>query len=353
MALKQTKVFHVAAHDGYQLEVKIDFPPNSKSIAVFCQGSGPNTYDNHRELNGRHFNYFDLFADECCRRGIAFCRWNTRGCSLSDCASDFVAVNEAEFSTYCPETSVQDILTVKRFVKAIPAFQHSKVLLMGMSEGASLIPFAAEKCRDVAGLLLLSFSCRNMKEILDWQLSGGSSMVNMCRYFGCPQKGVLERDDFLADVFHVRSALFPDTAFEDLDADGDGRITQADFAIRLADYKRKVFQAIEAGDDQWLKENYPVRATSCWFRQHFALPDIAAALCTVTAPVYIFRGDDDANIPADDIDKLRKAASAAGRDNLHILTFPGHDHDLNYLQYIVNGTIPDGLQRVFDIAQAL
>ena len=65
MALKQTKVFHVAAHDGYQLEVKIDFPPNSKSIAVFCQGSGPNTYDNHRELSGRHFNYFDLFADEC------------------------------------------------------------------------------------------------------------------------------------------------------------------------------------------------------------------------------------------------------------------------------------------------
>ena len=40
-----------------------------------------------------------------------------------------------------------------------------------------------------------------------------------------------------------------------------------------------------------------------------------------------------------------------GKSNLHIFTFPKHDHDLNYLQYIFTGVIPDGLQRVFfDIA---
>ena len=65
--MKQSKIFHVEAYDGYLLDVKIDYPKNSKSIVVFCQGSGANTYDNRREIDGKQFNYFDLFADEFCR----------------------------------------------------------------------------------------------------------------------------------------------------------------------------------------------------------------------------------------------------------------------------------------------
>ena len=36
--MKQLKIFHVEAYDGYMLDVKIDYPQNSKSIVVFCQG---------------------------------------------------------------------------------------------------------------------------------------------------------------------------------------------------------------------------------------------------------------------------------------------------------------------------
>ncbi len=38
-------------------------------------------------------------------------------------------------------------------------------------------------------LLLLSFSYENMRDTLGWQLSGGSSMVNICKYFDCREKG--------------------------------------------------------------------------------------------------------------------------------------------------------------------
>lgn len=351
--VKQTSLFHIKAFDGYILDVKIDYPSNSESIIIFCHGSGANTYDNHREINGIHFNYFDLFTDEFCKRNIAFCRWNTRGCSLSDVSPEFVSINANKFETYCPSTSIQDILTIKKFVKTLPQFNQSKVLLMGISEGATLIPFAMTQCKDVAGVLLLGFSYENMKDTLDWQLSGGSSMVNMCKYFSCSEKGFIEKTDFISDKYNVRSSLFPDTEFEDLDIDKDGKITQNDFALQLADYKIKVLQAIEDNDDEWLRDNYSVHVTSKWCKEHFDLPDVSTVVCSLTVPIYIFQGEDDANIPISDIDKIRTDFDRTGKKNLHIFTFPNNDHDLNYLQYVFSGAISDGLLCLFDTAQAL
>lgn len=104
--MKQTKIIQVQAHDNYNLDVKIDYPANSESVIIFCHGSGVNTYDNHREIAGKDFNYFDLFADEFCKRNIAFCRWNTRGCRISDIPPDFVSINLEEYANYCPSTSI-------------------------------------------------------------------------------------------------------------------------------------------------------------------------------------------------------------------------------------------------------
>lgn len=351
--MKQTSLFSVKAYDGYMLDVKIDYPLKTESIIVFCHGSGANTYDNHREIDGRCFNYFDLFTDEFCKRNIAFCRWNTRGCSISDVPPEFVSINEKEFQTYCPSTSIQDILTIKSFVKTLPQFKHSKILLMGISEGATLITYAMTHCEDISGLLLLGFSYENMKDTLDWQLSGGSSMVNMCKYFGCTGKGFIEKEDFISDKHNIRSSIFPDTKFEDLDIDGDGKITQNDFALQLSEYKAKVFQAIEDNNDEWLRENYSVHITSKWCKEHFALPDVSSVMRSLSVPIYIFQGEDDANIPKSDIDKIRVDFDNADKKNLHIFTFPKHDHDLNYLQYIFKGTISDGLLCVFNIAQTL
>ena len=221
--MRQTYIAQVKAHDNYKLEVKIDYPGKSDGIVIFCHGSGPNTYDNPREIEGKHFNYFDLFADEFCRRSLAFCRWNTRGCAVSNHPPDFVAIDRAGYETYCPATSIQDIITVKNYVKALPQFRYAKILLMGISEGATLAPFAAVQCDDIAGLLLAGFSYGNMRDTLNWQLSGGSSMVNMCKYFDCREKGFIEKEDFVRDKYNVRPTLFQDIPFEALDIDGDGK----------------------------------------------------------------------------------------------------------------------------------
>ncbi len=259
--MKQTKIIQVQTYDGCNLKVKIDYPVYTESIIIFCHGTGPNTYENHREIAGKHFNYFDLFVNEFTSHNIAFCRWNTRGCSISDVPPDFVSVNQKEYETYCPSSSIQDIIAVKNYVKTLPQFKKSKILLMGVSEGAVLAPFAAAQCKDIEGLLLLGFSYENMKDTLYWQLNGGSSMVNMCKYFDCREKGFIEKTDFNRDKLNVRPTLFPNIEFEDLDIDKDGKLTQKDFSLQMEDYRRQVFQAIENNDDEWLRNNYPVQIT--------------------------------------------------------------------------------------------
>src|SRR5699024_10512856 len=140
-----------------------------------------------------------------------------------------------------------------------------------------------------------------MRYTLYWQLSGGSSMVNMCKYFDCRKKGFIEKTDFVLDKLDIRSSLFPDVEFEDLDIDKDGKLTQNDFALQLADYKKQVFQAIEDNDDEWLRNNYSVQITAKWCKEHFALPDIAIIRCSLNVTIYIFLDDDDAYIPIADI----------------------------------------------------
>lgn len=348
--MKTTKIFTVNAADNYTLNVKLDFPQAPKSVVIFCQGSGTNTYDNHRQIGDLEFNYFDLFSDEFCKRGIAFCRWNTRGCSTSDTPPDFLTINEKDFRTYLPSTSIEDILSVTAYIKTMPQFENAKVIFMGISEGATLIPFAAQKCNHVSGLLLLSFSYENLKQTLEWQLSGGSSMVNICKWFDYSKKGYVTKEDFETDKYQVRPSVFPDISFEDLDLDKDGRLTEHGFALSLADYKNSVFQAIENNDDEWLKNNYEVRITSKWCKEHFALPPVTEALASLSVPIHIFQGKSDANIPFSDIEKIELDFKNNKKENLFIHSFENHDHDLNYLQFPYYGTISEGLLSVFNTA---
>jgi hypothetical protein len=177
--MKKTEFYKVKAADKYLLEVKLDYPENPKSVVILCPGSGPNTYDNHRKAGDIEFNYFDLFSDELYKRNIAFCRWNTRGCILSDNPPDYVSIDPEGYATYYPSNSIEDILTIKSWVQGLSQFRKSQIILMGISEGATLVPFAAAKCADLAAILLVGFSYENMKDTLEWQLTGGSSMVKV------------------------------------------------------------------------------------------------------------------------------------------------------------------------------
>lgn len=94
-----------------------------------------------------------------------------------------------------------------------------------------------------------------------------------------------------------------------------------------------------------------MRITSRWCKGHFSLPPVSDALCSLSMPIYIFQGSEDANIPSSDIEKIRQDFENKKKSNLNIYVFQNHDHDLNYLQFPIYGLISEGLQKVFDVAK--
>lgn len=82
-----SEIVKIKSFDNTVISGKLDLPSNVKSVpalVVFFPGTGPNTYENHRKINNIEFNYYDLFAQELSKRGIAFFRYNTRGVETGD-----------------------------------------------------------------------------------------------------------------------------------------------------------------------------------------------------------------------------------------------------------------------------
>ena len=113
-----TLLTHNAA-DGVTLTGKLDLPAGEvRRLVVFINGSGPNTYDNTRQLDeNTTYNYFDLFAERLTAGGTAFFRWSTRGCTPGGEPPLYTDIDEAAYQTYVPENSIRDAETVVRALR--------------------------------------------------------------------------------------------------------------------------------------------------------------------------------------------------------------------------------------------
>jgi len=341
----------IPSFDGYKLKAKLDMNDikTCEKLIVFIHGTGPNTYDNRRKIGEVEFNYFDLYVNELCKMDYAFCRWNTRGCFNSEKPPMYVDINEEEYKTYLPSSSIKDIEHVIRFLKNMDCFKNSKIYLFGASEGATLAPLVAfNKNVHIDGLILMGYSNENMKTTLEWQMTGGSSMVNMCKMFDYEHKGFITKENFEEDRHNLRPIYFKNIKFKKFDKNRDGILTKEDFEIMLRKEKEALFHAITTDNDKWIKKNYSVRITSKWCKEHFMLPPMKEVLPSIDVPIHIFHGRDDANIPVEDIFNIDRKFKMLGKENLTIHVFDGHDHDLNYMLYPFRGVISEGIQSIFD-----
>lgn len=352
--VRAADIISIQADDGYTFDGRLclpngDAPP--EKLVIYVNGSGPNTYENHRESGELAFNYFDLFADELTARGIAFFSYNTRGVTLGTEAPYFAEIDEEAYQGYVPANEIKDVNAIVRQLKKNPQLADAQVLLLGWSEGTIIAPNAAlEPENQIDGLLLAGYCNDTMADILEWQQTGGSSMVFYRQYFDYDGDGAVSPEEFEEDRYQLKAQL-GDVEFSQLDQTGDGKLKEDDFAILLKENRDQVFQAFDGGDDQWLKENYGVRLTSAWFQGHRELAPNSETLPKLDIPIYIFHGEYDANCDVQGVYEIEKTFQELGKSNLKAQVFPGGDHDLNYTQYVVNGTIPDGIAAIFQACQ--
>lgn len=352
-AAVESELVTVTAYDGMEFEGKLRMPQGdtAEKLVIYVNGSGPNTYDNKRSLGETTFNYHDLFAEQFTQEGIAYFSYNTRGVTAGEEAPYYTAIDEAAYQTYLPTNSVRDVESIIRLLKADGRLKDAKVILLGWSEGTMIAPLVALGGQAPVDALFLAGYCNEtMADILDWQQTGGSSMVTVGAYLDGDGDGVITREEYDADPYQVAAQL---GAFEELDANADGKVEREDFRQLLEESRRETFRAFDGGDDEWLKEHYGVRLTSAWFADHRTLAPNSETMLKLNLPIYIFQGEIDANVPAQQARDIAQAFRTAGKTNLHLQEFGWHDHDLNYALYPMQGVISEGLQAIFDTVGSL
>ena len=205
-----TELMEIEAYDGYALQGKLDLPASGSAdkLVLFVNGSGPNTYDNHRLMGEIEFNYYDVFAEQLTQRGIAFFRMSTRGVTPGETPPLYAEIDEEAYKTYIPSNTVRDVESAVTALKADARLKDARVYLLGWSEGTAIAPLVAQRAQvPVDGLLLAGYMNERMEDVLNWQQTGGSSMVFYRQYFDYDGDGVVSKEEFEEDRYGVSAVL--------------------------------------------------------------------------------------------------------------------------------------------------
>lgn len=346
-----SELLKIKSFDGYTLTGKLDLPVNVSNVStlvIFVPGTGPNTYDNHRLIGGKEFNYYDLFATELGKRQVGFFRYNTRGVDLGTTPPMYDTIDKTEYVKYTPLNQAQDIEAMITELKKNEKLKDAKIVLLGWSEGTIVAPLVAERKKvEVSSLMLAGYCNEKMQDIIEWQLSGASSMIFYCRYFDVNFDGVISKKEFNADPNGLILSTLGGVKFEQLDMNKDKKLTKADFATILTEQRNNVLNAIAKGDDEWLWNNY-FQITSEWLTGHANLKANKDTLLKLDLPVSIFNGVYDQNVPLQGVYDIYDTYQAKGKTNMKAFVFDQNDHDLNYIQYPLYNVIPESFVRIFD-----
>jgi pimeloyl-ACP methyl ester carboxylesterase len=343
--------------DGEVLTGKLYLPAEGdvRELVIYVHGTGPGTYLTRRAIGGVEFSYFDMFGEQFTSRGIAFFSYNKRGVELSDTPPHFDKVDREKFKQAVPSVEVRDLGTVIRFLRDTPRLGDAKVVLLGWSEGTIIASMVAEnKDNRVAGLLLAGYAHENMFDLIKWQFSGASSMLNLNPVFDHDGDGSISEEEFASDdpsAAAMRKAL-GDAPFGTLDMDSDGALTREDFRLLAQPQYKLILSKVEARDGDWIWKNY-FRVSIEWLEEHFALEANKTRLLRLDVPIYVFHGDGDANADIEGVRDLQARFDEHGKTNLRTFIFEGHDHDLNFLHWVFKREIPPGIAKIFEVAESL
>ena len=338
---------------------KLDLPSGAnkiKKIVIFVHGTGPGTYQDHRKFGTIEFNYFDYFAEEFNRRGVAFFVANKRGVEVGDQPPFYDKVDRDKFEMVGPANSAKDIASSIQQLRKDKRLKNTKFLLFGWSEGTIIAAMVAdEKKNKVAGLFLAGYVHENMSDVIRWQNEGESSMVAIRGYFDKNSDTKISKTEY-ESTDNVATAMrthgFKDATFEQIDINKDAAIDKADFMlIRDAPYKL-FLSKWEAKDEDWIWQNY-FRVSVNWLNEHSKLEANKSRMLRLKMPVYVFHGQDDANCDVNWVGDLTSRFAKAKKTNLQTFIFKDHDHNLNFMTWVRTKTIPDGIKKIFEVSEEL
>lgn len=230
-------------------------------------GSGPQDRDGNTPP-GFMTNMFKLMSEHFSELGIAVLRYDERG--VGESTGDY---NEATFHDL-----VDDVRALVAFLKEHPSIDTERIVVLGHSEGASIVSLIASEDPELAGVILLGGPSLPLDEIMIEQLEYQASL------------------DFLSDAERqMIAALIPQT--EQVLADARAGKSESVMSINLE-----------------------------WLRQHMAF-DPKATISKVEKPVLIVHGAEDLKVRPYHAQALADALMESGNTHVEVHILPKTTHE--------------------------
>lgn len=359
ITIYSSEIVKVKLFDGETLTGKLQLPSDAgkiKEIVIFIHGTGPGTYLDRRVIGGVDFNYFDVFADEFNKRGIAFFSYSKRGVEVADEPPMFEKVDRETFKKVVPSIEVKDIASTIKFLRKNKRLKKAKIVLLGWSEGTVIAAKVAEdKKNKVAALFLAGYVHENMFDVIKWQYSGASSMIILRKAFDKNEDGSLSKEEFESEdkaAESMRKGRLQNAKFEQLDINKDNFINAKDFGQLVEPTYKLILEKIEAKDEDWIWKNY-FHISIEWLNEHFKLEANKTRLLRLRIPIYIFHGEEDANTDVNGVYDLKERFVKNKKTSLQAFVFKEHNHDLNFLNWAVGKKMPEGIKKIFEVSEDL
>lgn len=352
------EIIKVTLSDGEVLTGRLDVPDAKQvdKLVFFIQSSGPHTYLDHRKIGTREFNYFDFFAQEFNKQGIAFFTYNRRGVYTGSKPPYYDSIDSEKYKKYLPSIESDDLARAINQLKKDKRFRKTKFILLGWSEGTIIATLIADQKKAQVDAIVLAGYCNdNMIDIIKWQLSGAPSFKIHCTYFDANDNEIITKSEYESEEERpskYRVNAFKNTPFETLDVDKDSVLTSNDFMIMFYPRLSQVVSAYEKGDDDWIWNNY-FRVRTQWIREHNELEPNKVRMLRLKMPIVILQGDLDANTPVEGVYDVEGRFKEADKKNLTTYIFKNHDHDLNFASWLFTGKPSEGIAKLFAVIGTL
>ena len=328
-------IIRFTARDDTPLEAKLSLPADADGpvpVVYHLHGAGPRNYDNpvaqYKDRDGqlRLYNYYDFYSLELARRGLAFFRMSKRGCAFE--SSGKPLIDRSIFSKATPTLLLEDYAKGLEVLRERKEIDPNRIVLAASSEGTTLAPrLARQSPTGIIGLALMSYAADNQHDTLVWQNTVGP-WRNIQKLIPAAEDGSLTKAEYEAAV-KTDPSIAPRLPFEAVDPDKDGIVTAEDMERLVRPRLEALLKAVQDRNDDLIWHAL-LNLSSAYLQEGWDGDPNHVTLLKLDIPIAIFHGELDGTTRVEGVHETEAAFRAAGKTNLTVHLYPGHDHDLNW-----------------------
>lgn len=284
--------------EKFTLAGTLTMPMDGENFPAVVLISGSGGQNRNEELLGH--KPFLVIADYLTRNGFAVLRFDDRG--IGESKGNYAAATSEDFTN--------DVLAAVEYLKSRHEINHSKIGLIGHSEGGMIAPMAATKSNDIAFIILMAGVGVPGDSLLSLQLE------------------LVQRAEGITEDDIKRSSLIQKQVLQMIKEIDDNSMLQnrieelfrSEFAKLTDEEKSKM------GDSEAYISMQVKTVTSPWFK-YFVKFDPAPILEKVKCPVLAINGEKDLQVPPkENLSAIEEALKRGGNKNYEVRMLPGLNH---------------------------